>query len=90
MAATDNDRAPWLAQVATLLPEMFPGPLDNSLSGRALAEGVWSLETIDLRTFGIGRHRSVDDTPAGGGPGMVLRPDVVGPAVDQMLQWRRC
>ncbi|GAB4383887.1 tRNA (guanosine(37)-N1)-methyltransferase TrmD [Albidovulum sp.] len=73
----------WTARVITLFPAAFPGPLGLSLTGRALAEGRWALETIDLRGFGIGRHRNVDDTPAGGGAGMVLRADVVGPALDQ-------
>lgn len=72
----------WLAQVITLYPEMFPGPLGHSLAGRALAGGDWRLETIPLRAFGIGRHRQVDDTPAGGGPGMVLRADVLAAAID--------
>ncbi len=70
------------ANVLTLFPEMFPGPLGLSLSGRALAEGRWSLETIDIRDFATDRHRSVDDAPAGGGAGMVMRADVVAPAVD--------
>jgi len=70
------------ASVVTLFPEMFPGPLGLSLAGRALEEGVWSLETVHLRGFGLGRHRAVDDTPAGGGAGMVLRPDVLAAAID--------
>lgn len=73
---------PWHASVITLFPGMFPGPLGESLAGRALAEGVWSLETLQLRDFATDRHRSVDDTPAGGGPGMVLRVDVMARAVD--------
>jgi tRNA (guanine37-N1)-methyltransferase len=72
----------WLAQVVTLYPEMFPGPLGVSLAGRALAEGRWRLETVQLRDFATDRHRSVDDTPAGGGPGMVLKVDVLARAVD--------
>ncbi|MBI1385304.1 MAG: tRNA (guanosine(37)-N1)-methyltransferase TrmD [Rhizobiales bacterium] len=64
---------------------MFPGPLGHSLAGRALAEGRWSLETLALREYGLGRHRSVDDTPAGGGAGMVLRADVLAPAIDAAL-----
>jgi len=72
----------WLAQVITLYPEMFPGPLGASLAGRALAEGIWELAPIQLRDFATDRHRSVDDTPAGGGPGMVLRVDVLAAAVD--------
>ncbi|GIL00522.1 MAG: tRNA (guanine-N(1)-)-methyltransferase [Alphaproteobacteria bacterium] len=70
------------ASVVTLFPEMFPGPLGVSLAGRALAEAVWSLETVALRDFGVGRHRAVDDTPAGGGAGMVLRADVLAGAID--------
>ena len=71
----------WRASVLTLFPEMFPGPLGHSLSGRALETGIWSLETIQLRDFATDRHRSVDDTPFGGGAGMVLRPDVLDAAV---------
>jgi tRNA (guanine37-N1)-methyltransferase len=70
------------ATVLTLFPEMFPGPLGISLAGRALADGVWSLETRDIRASATDRHRSVDDTPAGGGPGMVLRADVLAAAID--------
>jgi tRNA (guanine37-N1)-methyltransferase len=71
----------WTARVLTLLPEAFPGILDLSLIGKAREFGLWQLETLDLRTFGIGRHRNVDDTPAGGGAGMVLRADVVDAAL---------
>ena len=77
-----SDRAPWRAQVLTIFPEMFPGPLGISLTGQALAAGIWSLEAIDIRDFGLGRHRQVDDTPDGGGAGMVSRADVLGPAID--------
>lgn len=70
------------ATVVTLMPEMFPGPLGLSLSGKALDAGLWSLDVVRLREFGEGRHRTVDDTPAGGGPGMVLRADVVARALD--------
>lgn len=73
---------PWQATVVTLFPELFPGPLAASLTGDALKRGVWSIDTMPLRDFGIGRHRTVDDTPAGGGPGMVMRADVVAAAVD--------
>ncbi len=73
---------PWTATILTLFPDVFPGPLAASLSGSGLAEGLWRLDTIGLRDFGLGRHRSVDDTPAGGGPGMVMRADVVAAAVD--------
>jgi len=71
----------WTARVITLFPEAFPGPLGLSLTGKALDCGLWRLDTIDLRRFGIGRHRTVDDTPAGGGAGMVLRADVVDAAL---------
>ncbi|MEL6913792.1 MAG: tRNA (guanosine(37)-N1)-methyltransferase TrmD [Pseudomonadota bacterium] len=72
----------WTARVITLLPDAFPGILGTSLTGKALRDGRWQLQTTDLRLFGEGRHRNVDDTPAGGGPGMVLRADVVGRAVE--------
>jgi len=72
----------WRATALTLYPEMFPGPLGASLSGDALARGLWALESHSIRNYGIGRHRAVDDTPAGGGPGMVLRCDVVAAALD--------
>lgn len=73
---------PWSATVLTLYPEMFPGPLGVSLSGDALARTVWSLDARNIRDHGLGRHRVVDDTPAGGGPGMVLRCDVLAAALD--------
>ncbi len=73
---------PWKARVLTLFPEMFPGPLGLSVVGQALKSDVWSLETINIRDFGIGKHHAVDDTPSGGGPGMVMRADVIGAAVD--------
>jgi tRNA (guanine37-N1)-methyltransferase len=73
---------PWRATVLTLFPEMFPGPLGASLAGKALASGVWALEARDIRDSATDRHRSVDDTPAGGGPGMVLRADVLAAAID--------
>lgn len=69
------------ATIITLFPGMFPGPLGEALAGRALKSGIWSLETIDIRAFGLGVHRSVDDTPFGGGAGMVLRPDVLDAAI---------
>jgi tRNA (guanine37-N1)-methyltransferase len=72
----------WRATVLTLFPEMFPGPLGVSLAGRALAAGLWALEVRDIRDSATDRHRSVDDTPAGGGPGMVLRADVLARAID--------
>lgn len=73
---------PWRATIVTLFPELFPGPLSASLVGEALRQGIWSLDTIAIRDFGIGRHRTVDDTPAGGGAGMVMRADVLGAALD--------
>lgn len=72
----------WRATVLTIFPDMFPGPLGMSLAGKALAAGTWSLETVDIRDFGIGAHRTVDDTPAGGGPGMVMKADVLAAAID--------
>ena len=76
----------WVARVVTLFPDAFPGVLGASLTGRALDEGLWRLETVNLREFGEGRHRQVDDTPAGGGAGMVLRPDIVAAALDQAAE----
>ena len=72
----------WRATILTLFPEMFPGPLGVSLAGKALTSGLWSLEARDIRDSATDRHRSVDDTPAGGGPGMVLRADVLAAAID--------
>ncbi|CAG4922311.1 unnamed protein product [Acidocella sp. C78] len=69
------------ATIITLFPEMFPGPLGQSLAGRALEAGIWALDCVNLRDFGLGRHRAVDDTPFGGGAGMVLRPDVLDAAI---------
>ena len=74
--------APWRATILTLFPEMFPGPLGASLAGRALGSGLWELEARDIRASATDKHRSVDDTPAGGGPGMVLRADVLAAAID--------
>ena len=71
----------WRVRIVTLFPDAFPGMLGQSLTGRALDQGLWRLETVDLRTFGEGRHRNVDDTPAGGGAGMVIRPDILGRAI---------
>jgi tRNA (guanine37-N1)-methyltransferase len=79
-AMTSNP--PWRATVLTLFPEMFPGPLGVSLAGKALSSGVWALEARGIRSSATDRHRSVDDTPAGGGPGMVLRADVLAAAID--------
>src|SRR5438270_272277 len=72
----------WAASVLTIFPEMFPGPLGLSLAGKALASGLWSLEPVDIRDYATDRHRSVDDTPAGGGPGMVMKADVLARAID--------
>src|ERR1700681_4892540 len=72
----------WQASVLTIFPEMFPGPLGLSLAGKALASGAWSLDVVDIRSFATDKHRTVDDTPAGGGPGMVMKADVLGRAID--------
>jgi tRNA (guanine37-N1)-methyltransferase len=76
----------WKAKVLTLFPEMFPGPLAQSLAGQGLQAGAWALEALDIRDFAEGRHRSVDDAPFGGGPGMVMRPDVVSRAIEAARQ----
>ena len=81
LMAEPQVKGAWAAHVVTLFPEAFPGILGLSLTGRALAEGLWNLRTTDLRPFGIGKHRNVDDTPAGGGAGMVIRPDVMDAAL---------
>lgn len=78
----------WRVDVLTLFPDMFPGPLGLSLAGRALTEGLWSLRATDIRSFATDRHRTVDDTPCGGGPGMVMRPDVVAAAIDAVADER--
>ncbi len=75
----------WTATVFTLFPDLFPGPLGLSLAGEARSRGIWDLQAIDIRAHGIGRHRAVDDTPAGGGPGMVMRADVVAASLDAGL-----
>ncbi|MBA4784024.1 MAG: tRNA (guanosine(37)-N1)-methyltransferase TrmD [Rhizobiales bacterium] len=72
----------WQATVLTLYPEMFPGPLGHALSGRALSRGLWSLDPVNIRDFTEDKHRTVDDTPAGGGAGMVLRADILAHAID--------
>lgn len=83
LMATDSELAGvWQARIVTLFPDTFPGVLGASLTGKALTDGLWQLHTHDLRDFGVGKHRNVDDTPAGGGAGMVLRADVVGPAIE--------
>ena len=75
----------WRATILTIFPEIFPGPLGLSLAGKALAAGVWTLDTVDIRAHASDKHRSVDDTPAGGGPGMVMRADVLARAVDAVV-----
>lgn len=76
----------WSADILTLYPEMFPGPLDKSLSGKALEKGIWSLNTFDLKDYGLGLHKSVDEKPSGGGPGMVLRADVLDSAINDCFK----
>ncbi len=76
----------WRATTFTLFPEMFPGPLGLSLAGDAMTRGIWTHEAIDIRASGLGRHRSVDDTPAGGGAGMVMRADVLAASLDMSLK----
>ena len=75
----------WTARVLTIFPEMFPGPLSSSLAGRALSNGIWALESLDIRAFASDKHRSVDDVPFGGGPGMVMRADVVDAALTEAM-----
>ena len=82
MAEQPRLKGAWTAKIITLFPEAFPGVLGLSLTGKALEQGLWALQMLDLRSFGLGKHRNVDDTPAGGGAGMVLRADVVGAAFD--------
>jgi tRNA (guanine37-N1)-methyltransferase len=79
----------WRASVLTILPDVFPGPLGASLAGKALAAGAWSLDAVDIRSFATDKHRSVDDTPAGGGPGMVMKPDVLARAIDAVATDQR-
>ncbi|WP_297616622.1 tRNA (guanosine(37)-N1)-methyltransferase TrmD [uncultured Roseicyclus sp.] len=81
MSDTPRLKGAWCAKVVTLFPELFPGVLGASLTGKALQHGLWALEAIDLRSFGTGKHRQVDDTPAGGGAGLVMRADVLGRAL---------
>ena len=76
----------WSADILTLYPEMFPGPLGKSLSGKALEKGIWSLNTFDLKDYGLGPHKSVDEKPSGGGPGMVLRADVLDSAINDCFK----
>ena len=82
---TASSAAPWTARVLTIFPEMFPGPLSASLAGRALGDGLWALETVDIRGFARDKHHSVDDAPFGGGPGMVMRADVVDAALAEAM-----
>ncbi len=82
---TPRLKGAFTARVITLFPQAFPGVLGESLTGKALQHGLWALEPIDLRPFGEGKHRNVDDTPAGGGAGMVLRPDVMGRAIESAM-----
>ncbi len=77
--------SPWKAHIVTLFPDMFPGPLGISVVGQALQSGIWNLDCTNIRDFGIGKHKSVDDTPSGGGPGMVMRADVIGNAIDHAI-----
>ena len=79
----------WSAHIITLFPECFPGILGHSVTGRALHENKWSFETINLRSFGYGKHKNVDDTPSGGGAGMILRADIVGKAIESVLAERQ-
>ena len=79
----------WQATVLTLFPEMFPGPLGISLLGKALEKDIWRLDVRDIREHGLGKHRTVDDTPAGGGPGMVMRADVAAAAIDAVERGNR-
>ena len=75
----------WRASVITIFPEMFPGPLGISLAGKARQKGIWALDAVDLRDYAADKHRTVDDTPAGGGPGMVMKPDVLARAIDAVV-----
>jgi tRNA (guanine37-N1)-methyltransferase len=77
--------AAWAARVLTIYPKMFPGPLEHALAGKALAVGLWSIETIDIRKFATDKHRTVDDTPFGGGYGMVMKPDVLALAIEHTV-----
>ena len=81
-SATEAQEAPWHARILTIFPDMFPGPLEVSLVGTALENGIWQLDCVDIRDFGLTKHRTVDDTPAGGGAGMVMRADVLAAAID--------
>ena len=89
---TSQKKKTWTATVLTLFPDMLPGPLGQSLAGNAQKNGIWHLETVDIRDFARDKHRSVDDAPFGGGPGMVMRPDILANAVDHVRSGknRRC
>ncbi len=80
----------WTVQVLTLFPEMFPGPLGHSLAGKALEDGIWSLDCLDIREFAEDKHQTVDDSPFGGGPGMVMRPDVLDAALQASKAGEGC
>lgn len=82
MSADQTAENIWHAQVLTLYPEMFPGPLGVSLAGKALDKGLWNMDVIQIRDYALNKHHNVDDTPSGGGPGMVMRADVLGRAID--------
>jgi tRNA (guanine37-N1)-methyltransferase len=79
----------WRASVLTIFPDMFPGPLGQSLAGKALVSGAWTLDVVDIRDSATDKHRTVDDTPAGGGPGMVMKADVLGRAIDAVTTYGR-
>jgi tRNA (guanine37-N1)-methyltransferase len=85
MAMSERQQPAWTATVLTVFPEMFPGPLGQSLAGKALSAGRWALETVDIRAFAGDKHGTVDDAPFGGGPGMVMRPDVVDAALESVV-----
>ncbi len=89
MDSTEELAGVWQARIITLFPDAFPGVLGLSLTGKALQDGLWQMHTHDLRAFGIGKHRNVDDTPAGGGAGMVLRADVLGPAIEDAQSYAK-
>lgn len=81
----EEDKAVWAAHVLTLYPDMFPGPMGQSLAGRGLEKGAWELQVTNIRDHSVGKHRTVDDSPFGGGAGMVMRPDVLGSAIDTAI-----
>ncbi len=86
---TKNPQKPWAATVLTLFPEAFPGALGASIIGGSEKSGIWQLETVDIRDFSVNRHRTVDSPPAGGGPGMVIKPDIAAKAIDSVAQQSR-